>query len=213
MLWVAALEAQQQAELADAAIGTALQLGAPNVEELRARRVALARQRALLQAQQAYQSLSTQNDAAAVAQARAAVELAPDVASYRWLLINAQLQQGQLADAERSADQALQADGGDLNARLMRGYLRQRQGKTLLANEDFDAALAAPGQPCSSATSACWPWMRPWPLGTAHVRLHCWRHCRRRRPRMRATHARSSFCSRASNSAPGRSGPVVRLRV
>ena len=71
MLWVAALEAQQQAELADAAIGTALQLGAPNVEELRTRRVALARQRALLQAQQAYQSLSTQNDAAAVAQARA----------------------------------------------------------------------------------------------------------------------------------------------
>lgn len=145
MLWVAALEAQQQAELADAAIGTALQLGAPNVEELRARRVALARQRALLQAQQAYRSLSTQDDAAAVAQARAAVELAPDVASYRWLLITAQLQQGQLADAERSADQALQADGGDLNARVMRGYLRQRQGKTLLANEDFDAALAAPG--------------------------------------------------------------------
>ena len=60
-------------------------------------------------------------------------------------MITAQLQQGQLADAERSADQTLQADGGDLNARLMRGYLRQRQGKTLLANEDFDAALAAPG--------------------------------------------------------------------
>lgn len=145
MLWVAALEAQQQAELADAAIGTALQLGAPNVEELRARRVALARQRALLQAQQAYQSLSTQNDAAAVAQARAAVELAPDVASYRLLLITAQLQQGQLADAERSADRALQADGGDLNARVMRGYLRQRRGKTVLANEDFDTALAMPG--------------------------------------------------------------------
>jgi len=145
MLWVAALEAQQQPEQADAAIATALQLGAPNVEALRARRVALDRQRALLQAQQAYRSLSTQDDAAAVAQARAAVELAPEVATYRLLLITAQLQQGQLADAERSADQALQADGQDLNARVMRGYLRQRQGNSLLANEDFDAALAAPG--------------------------------------------------------------------
>ncbi len=61
------------------------------------------------------------------------------------LLITAQLQGDQLADAERSADQALQADGQDLNARVMRGYLRQRQGNTVLANEDFDTALAAPG--------------------------------------------------------------------
>lgn len=104
LLWVAALEGQQQPEQADAAISTALQLGAPNVEELRARRVTLDRQRALLQAQQAYRSLSTQEDAAAVAQARTAVELAPEVATYRLLLITAQLQQGQLADAERSAD-------------------------------------------------------------------------------------------------------------
>lgn len=145
MLWVAALEAQQQSEQADAAIATALQLGAPNADALHARRVALNHQRALLQAQQAYRSLSTQDDAAAVAQARAAVELAPEVASYRLLLITAQLQQGQLADAEHSADQALQADGQDLNARVMRGYLRQRQGNSVLANEDFDAALAMPG--------------------------------------------------------------------
>ncbi len=147
LLWVAALEAQQQPEQADAAIGTALQLGAPNVEELRARRMALARQRALLLAQQAYQSLSAGDDAAAIAQARDAVELAPDVASYRLLLITAQLQGDQLAAAERSADQALHADAGDLNARVMRGYLRQRQGDTAQANEDFDAALAMPGQP------------------------------------------------------------------
>ncbi|MEE9875797.1 MAG: hypothetical protein PBU97_03350 [Stenotrophomonas maltophilia] len=145
LLWVAALEAQQQPGQADAAIGTALQLGAPNVEELRARRVALGRQRALLLAQQAYQSLSAGENAAAIEQAHAAVELAPDVASYRLLLITAQLQGDQLADAERSADQALQADGQDLNARVMRGYLRQRQGNTVLANEDFDTALAAPG--------------------------------------------------------------------
>ncbi|WP_440568797.1 NfrA family protein [Stenotrophomonas sp. STK17_22] len=145
LLWVAALEAQQQPEQADAAIGTALQLGAPNVEELRARRVALGRQRALLQAQQAYQSLSAGEDAAAIEQAHAAVELAPDVASYRLLLITAQLQGDQLADAEHSADQALQVDANDLNARVMRGYLRQRQGSTLRANEDFDAALATPG--------------------------------------------------------------------
>ncbi|WP_252721104.1 hypothetical protein, partial [Acinetobacter nosocomialis] len=86
-------------------IGTALQLGAPNVEELRTRRVALGRQRALRLAQQAYQSLSAGENAAAIEQAHAAVELAPDVASYRLLLITAQLQGDQLADAERSADQ------------------------------------------------------------------------------------------------------------
>lgn len=145
LLWVAALEAQQQPGQADAAIGTALQLGAPNVEELRARRVALGRQRALLLAQQAYQSLSAGENAAAIEQAHAAVELAPDVASYRLLLITAQLQGDQLADAEHSADAALQVDANDLNARVMRGYLRQRQGNTVLANEDFDTALAAPG--------------------------------------------------------------------
>ncbi len=145
LLWVAALEAQQQPEQADAAIGTALQLGAPNAEALRTRRVALGRQGALLQAQQAYQSLSAGEDAAAIEHAHAAVELAPDVASYRLLLITAQLQGDQLADAEHSADQALQVDANDLNARVMRGYLRQRQGNTAFANEDFDTALAAPG--------------------------------------------------------------------
>ena len=144
MLWVAALEAQQQAELADAAIGTALQLGAPNVEELRPARGAGPPARTAAGPAGLPVAVHAER-CGGRAQARAAVELAPDVASYRWLLITAQLQQGQLADAERSADQALQADGGDLNARLMRGYLRQRQGKTLLANEDFDAALAAPG--------------------------------------------------------------------
>lgn len=61
------------------------------------------------------------------------------------LLITAQLQGDQLADAEHSADAALQVDANDLNARVMRGYLRQRQGNTVLANEDFDTALAAPG--------------------------------------------------------------------
>lgn len=98
LLWVTALEAQQQPEQADAAIGTALQLGAPNVEALRTRRVALGRQRALLQAQQAYQSLSAGEDAAAIEQARAAVELAPDAASYRLLLID-QNPQKQYANA------------------------------------------------------------------------------------------------------------------
>lgn len=146
LLWVAALEAQQQPEQADAAISTALRLGAPNIEELRERRAALDRQRALLQAQQAYRSLSARNDAAAIAQARAAVELAPDMASYRLLLITAQLQGEQLSEAERSADLALQTDAKDLNAQVMRGYLRQRQGNSVLANEDFDTALATPGQ-------------------------------------------------------------------
>jgi tetratricopeptide (TPR) repeat protein len=168
---------------------------------------------ALLQAQQAYRSLSTQDDAAAVAQARAAVELAPEVATYRLLLITAQLQQGQLADAERSADQALQADGQDLNARVMRGYLRQRQGNSLLANEDFDAALAMPGFNDAAAQRApagggCGPgrWGSRTCGCTAGAAAGGGAGCQ-------AMHARSSFCSRASSSAPRRSVPVASVRM
>lgn len=168
--------------------------------------MALGRQRALRLAQQAYQSLSAGENAAAIEQAHAAVELAPDVASYRLLLITAQLQGDQLADAERSADQALQADGQDLNARVMRGYLRQRQGNTVLANEDFDTALAAPGSAMQQRN------VRLLAVDAALAagdRLRCWHRCRRRYRQVKAMHGHSSFCSRASSNAAGRSAPVA----
>lgn len=141
MLWVASLEAQQQLEQADAAAATALQLGAPNVADLRAKRVALGRQRAVKPAQDGYQALIAQDFAAAVGFAREAVARAPDVASHRLLLMTTQLLDGQLAEAEVTADQALDNDADDTVALVMRAYLRQRQGNTAQANADFDAAL------------------------------------------------------------------------
>lgn len=140
-LWVASLEAQQQLEQADAAAASAIQLGAPNVGDLQAKRLALGRQRAVKPAQQGYQALIAQDFAAAAGFARQAVERAPDVASHRLLLMTAQMLDEQLPAAEATADQALDNDSDDTVARVMRGYLRQRQMKTVQANADFDAAL------------------------------------------------------------------------
>ena len=141
MLWVASLEAQQQLEQADAAAATALQLGAQIGHVRRAKRVALGRQRAVKPAQDGYQALIAQDFAAAVGFAREAVARAPDVASHRLLLMTTQLLDGQLAEAEVTADQALDNDADDTVALVMRAYLRQRQGNTAQANADFDAAL------------------------------------------------------------------------
>ncbi|WP_433925493.1 NfrA family protein [Stenotrophomonas nematodicola] len=140
-LWVASLEAQQQLEQADAAAAMAIQLGAPNVGDLQAKRVAMGRQRAVKPAQEGYQALIAQDFNAATGYAREAVARAPDVASHRLLLMTAQLLDEQLPAAERTADQALENDSEDTVALVMRAYLRQRQGKTEAANADFDAAL------------------------------------------------------------------------
>jgi tetratricopeptide (TPR) repeat protein len=140
-LWVASLEAQQQLEQADAAAASAIALGAPNVGDLRAKRVALGRQRAVKPAQEGYQALIAQDFGAATRFARQAVERAPDVASHRLLLMTSQMLDEQLPAAELTADQALENDNEDTVALVMRAYLRQRQGKTEQANTDFDAAL------------------------------------------------------------------------
>ena len=140
-LWVASLEAQQQLEQADAAAATAIQLGAPNVGDLQAKRVALGRQRAVKPAQEGYQALIAQDFGAATRSAQQAVEHAPDVASHRLLLMTAQMLDEQLPAAETTADQALANDSDDTVALVMRAYLRQRQMKTAQANADFDAAL------------------------------------------------------------------------
>jgi hypothetical protein len=45
--------------------------------------------------------------------------------------------------------------------------------------------------------------MRPWPLGIAHVRLHCWHRCRRRYQQMKAMHGHSSFAAGHRATQPG----------
>lgn len=141
LLWVGALEAQEQLGAAIEAVDAALALGAPNRSDLVARRQTLQRSQAIVPAQKAYQALIANNPAQAVPFAREAVALAPATASHRLLLITSLMLAEQLPQAEQAADEALKQDDEDTAALGMRGYIRQRQGKTAQANEDFDAVL------------------------------------------------------------------------
>ncbi|AIR88824.1 NfrA family protein [Pseudomonas cremoricolorata] len=142
MLWLDALEAQQRWADAAQAVDTAIKLGAPNANDLQARRQTLNRRMAIRPAEQAYQALIANRPGDAVPLAREAARLAPDIASHRLLLVTSLLLDNQPAAAEQAADQALQDDDESTVMLVMRGYLRQFQGKTQAAQSDFDAALA-----------------------------------------------------------------------
>ncbi|MEN4921231.1 hypothetical protein ABE485_21360 [Achromobacter spanius] len=141
MLWLDALEAQGKYAEAEAAAGKALALGAPNKNDLAARQQTLKRRMAVKPAEEGYQALIANRPGDAVPLARQAVALAPESASHRLLLITALMLDNQLAAAEEAATDAMRQDDENTVALLMRGYLRQRQGKTELADADFDAAL------------------------------------------------------------------------
>lgn len=141
MLWLDALEAQGKYAEAEAAADKAIALGAPNKNDLTARRTTMKRRLAIKPAEQGYQALIANRPGDAVPLAREAVALAPDTASHRLLLMTALMLDNQLAAAEDAATDALKQDDENTVALVMRAYLRQRQGKTDLANADFDAAL------------------------------------------------------------------------
>lgn len=141
MLWLDALEAQGRYAQAETAADKALALGAPNKKDLATRRQTMNTRMAAKQADAAYQALSANRPDDAVPLARQAVALAPDTASHRLLLINALMLDDQLAAAEAAATDAITRGTDSTAALVMRGYLRQRQGKTDQANADFDAAL------------------------------------------------------------------------
>ena len=141
MLWLDALEAQNKYAEAEAAAAKALALGAPNKDDLAARQQTLKRRMAVKPAEEGYQALIANRPGDAVPLARQAVALAPESASHRLLLITALMLDNQLAAAEEAATDAMRQDDENTVALLMRGYLRQRQGKTDLADADFDAAL------------------------------------------------------------------------
>ncbi len=141
MLWLDALEAQGKYADAEAAAAKALALGAPNKNDLAARQQTLKRRMAVKPAEEGYQALIANRPGDAVPLARQAVALAPDSASHRLLLITALMLDNQLEAAEAAATDAMQQDDENTVALLLRGYLRQRQGKTQAADADFDAAL------------------------------------------------------------------------
>lgn len=141
MLWLDALEAQGKYAEAEAAAAKAVSLGAPNSNDLAARQQTLKRRMAVKPAEEGYQALIANRPGDAVPLARQTVALAPESASHRLLLITALMLDNQLAAAEEAATDAMRQDDENTVALLMRGYLRQRQGRTQEADADFDAAL------------------------------------------------------------------------
>ncbi|MPM46511.1 hypothetical protein SDC9_93214 [bioreactor metagenome] len=67
--------------------------------------------------------------------------LAPDTQSHRLLLLTTLVLNNRMADGEAAASDAVAHDAEDTNSLVMRAYFRQRQSKTELANQDFDAAM------------------------------------------------------------------------
>lgn len=142
LLWLDALEAQQKWAEAERAAGTAMALGAPNGNDLDARRQTLKRRMAVRPAELAYQALIANRPGDAVVLAREAVGLAPDIASHRLLLVTSLLLDNQPGMAEQAASAALEQDDESTVMWVMRGYLREFQGKSDSARADFDTALA-----------------------------------------------------------------------
>jgi len=109
-------------------------------------RLANVRQRLAQQpASDAYKALEKGDAKAAIRAARSAVENAPDSMSYRLLLLNAQLADGNLADAITTATGAIKLDPGNYVPLVWRAYLYQMTGNRPQAVADFDAALRVPG--------------------------------------------------------------------
>ena len=214
MLWLDALEAQGKYAEAETAANQAMTLGAPNQSDLAARRATMKRRMAVKPAEQGYQALIANRPGDAVPLARQAVALAPDTASHRLLLMTALMLDGQLAAAEDAATDALRQDDENTVALVMRGYLRQRQGKTEEADADFDAALkqdwlddsqrrnvrliAADAALAGARAPARWPWWNRWAPGRGRRRS---RQARPLPPR-RARHADAGQPSRAGPGLP-----------
>ncbi len=142
LLWLNALENDQRFDEAIQAGNEALELGAPNRDEIVARarlaRQAIANQYAL----KAYEALTKNKPLDAVQSAREAVRLAPDVASHQLLLIGALQSAQDLPAAEQAATAALDADPENTAVQLLRAYLRQQLGRSEAAQQDIDTVLA-----------------------------------------------------------------------
>lgn len=141
LLWIAALEAQKKYQEAIDACDTAMALGATNTSDLQGRRQSMQRMLAEPYAIKAYQALIANNPSEATEAARQAVALAPEVGTHRLLLITVLMLDDQLSEAEAAATASVNQDEEDTSALVLRAYLKQRQGKTESANQDFDAAI------------------------------------------------------------------------
>ncbi|AVS90820.1 hypothetical protein C8246_02000 [Paracidovorax avenae] len=141
LLWISALEGEKRFQDAIEAGEQAIDLGAPNRDEIKAR-IRLTQQAIANEyAQKAYDALSQNHPIDAIENAREAVRLAPDVEGHQLLLINA-LQAGkELAQAEQAATAALEQDNESVAVLLQRASLRQQLNRPAEAQKDIDTVL------------------------------------------------------------------------
>ncbi|SDH86871.1 bacteriophage N4 adsorption protein A [Paraburkholderia phenazinium] len=118
----------------------ALQIGGAN-RELEGRRDAVRRQLAQQPASVAYQAMADNDPDLAQKEIAQAISYAPDVMPYRLLQIDALGRKQQYAAAEAAASEAMHVDDEDAVPVLLRGYLRQMQGKYAAARVDYGKAL------------------------------------------------------------------------
>lgn len=140
-LLIYALERQDKIKQAADEAEAALKLS-PQDENLQALRDRMCRRLAPEPAIQAWQAYQDSNWAEAARLARLAVDYAPDVPGYRYLLIGALLNQGLFEQARQAASEALAQDGEDALSLAMRGYAYTKLGQTEQARADLDKAVA-----------------------------------------------------------------------
>src|SRR5690606_37993352 len=140
-LLVYALDKQDKNAEAAAEAEIALQR-TPNDEVLQALRDRMYRRLAPVPATAAWNAYRDNDYLQAAQLAQQAVTQAPDVHSYQYLLAGALLAAGEYAQAESASSNALLQDADDALSVVMRGYPRQKVGRTEGARTDLARAVA-----------------------------------------------------------------------
>jgi hypothetical protein len=131
-------EAAKEADRALAATGARAKPADPSLQALRDRMHRRLAPRPALAAWAAYQRADY---AAAVPLARQAVDQAPDVAAYQYLLAGSLIAAGDFQAADAAASLALNQDAEDAVSLVLRGYARQQLDRGDAAQADFQRAL------------------------------------------------------------------------
>ncbi|VVE38948.1 TPR repeat-containing protein [Pandoraea communis] len=140
-LLIYSLERQDKVQAAADEADAALRL-TPDDEAFQALRDRMHRRLAPAPAMAAWDAYRERDYTKAVGLARQAVRQAPDVQSYHYLLTGALLSEGQYAEADAAASDALSQDGEDALSLAMRGFARQKLNRPDDARKDLDKAVA-----------------------------------------------------------------------
>lgn len=140
-LLVYALEKQDRLDVAVDAAAAGVSTF-PNDTTLSALLDRLRRRQASVPAAEAWRAYERKDYAGALEAAARAIQLAPDVAGYRYLQITSLLELSKLVEARQAASAALEQDELDVPALSMRAYAAARGGDKAAADADLELALA-----------------------------------------------------------------------